>query len=468
MKKIKYLITCIISLLLFPIFAGAASGNISVSSTSTVVVGNTVTVTVTLSSGTPIGSWEMDLKYDKSFLQLTSSTAEAGGTYMVNAASTTSGVKSKSYTFKFKTLKKGNTNVSISSYYVVDNTQNDMSISAGSKTIKIITQEELEASYSKDNNLKSLGVENFQISPEFSKDTLEYSVVVPENTKEINIVASPNDSKSSVSGTGVKEVTSGVNTFQVVVRAENGAEKTYTLTVDVKDANPINVKVDGKDYTVVKIKENLPVANYYSEYTVKIDDFEIPAYKNDNTNIVLVGLKDSSGTASLFIYDEENKEYKAYHEIGINKTTILPLNTEDNLDGFNKGTVKIDELEVDCFYHDGEERFVVIYGINIEDGEKGFFLYDKDKQTLMKYTDSFTKDFKDKIQLYTYIIIGFSAILTIMFIIIIILLTKKKKRKPNISIPVMNKEGKNDIIEEKKVENELNYEEKIKKFKRKK
>ena len=42
------------------------------------------------------------------------------------------------------------------------------------------------------------------------------------------------------------------NKIEVVVTAQNGSTKTYTIEVTVKDLNPITVQVDGKNYTVVK------------------------------------------------------------------------------------------------------------------------------------------------------------------------------------------------------------------------
>ena len=48
-----------------------------------------------------------------------------------------------------------------------------------------MTQEELEASYSKDNDLKSLSVEGFEISPEFDKDVTENMFQNWPETKEL-------------------------------------------------------------------------------------------------------------------------------------------------------------------------------------------------------------------------------------------------------------------------------------------
>ncbi len=450
MKKIKYFLLSFLAIILLPLSVSAASGTIKVTGSSQVVVGNRVTLTVTLSSSTAIGSWEMNLNYDRNYLELVSTNSEGNGTKMVNSSAT--GVKSKSYTFTFKTLKSGSTTVSVNSYdaYAYSDLSK-MSLSSSGKKINIITQAELEASYSKDNNLKSLTVEGFELSPEFSKDITEYTVTVPENTKEITINATENDKAASVSGTGTFEVTQGTNTFQLVVRAENGSEKTYTVTVDVVDENPINVTIGDDAYTVVKIKEFLPVANAYQETTIKINEFDIPAYTSELTGFTLVGLKDSTGNISLFIYDDATNTYTPYTELQFNQLTIYVKETKEKLNGYEFGSVTINEIEVPAYYTSASSRFAIIYGINIETGEEGFFKYDKTDQSIQKYDDEMINELFEKNNLYSYIIIGFSAILIIMFIILIVTLRKGHKKK-NKKINVTEVKIIDDELEEKKEE----------------
>ena len=452
MRKIKVILISLFCLLVIPKTVFAASGKINVSGTSTVVVGNNVTVTVTLSSSTLIGSWEMSLNYDKNYLQLRSATSESNGIRM--AASTATGVKSKSYTFTFKTLKKGSTSVSVGGYLAYAYADlSEISLSSNSKKINIITQAELEASYSKNNNLASLGVEGFTLTPEFNANTLEYSVIVPEDTKNVNLTGTVQDKKASITGIGVQQVNQGNNKFLVTVKAENGSEKTYTINVDVKDENPIEVTVGDKKYTVVKIKENLPIASLYNEYSIKINEFDIPAYKNDYTGLVLVGLKDTEGNISLFIYDDENNSYKEYSELKSSQITIYPLKPEENIEGYKKGNVKIQYIDVEGFYLNEDSDFFVIYGVNVETGDKGFYMYDKKMQTLIKYNDELSSLLSEKIKLYTYIIIGFISLSVVMLIIIIVLVCKKGKKKKRgkdkekVVEEKINKEDKNEIIE---------------------
>ena len=453
MKRIKKFFMAMLIGLLFPCIVNAASGSINIASSSTVVVGNKVTVTVTISSGTKMGSWQMSLNYDKSYLQLTNSTARDGGTFMIDYAEDP-GVLKKTYTFTFKTLKSGTTKLSVDGYRAyVSSDLSALSLSANTKQIRIITQAELEASYSKNNNLSALEVEGFTLTPEFKTDILEYSVVVPENTKEVNIKATVQDKRASVNGIGTQAVNPGANKFSVVVRAQSGAEKTYVINVEVKDENPINVTVNGKNYTVVKIKENLPAASLYTETTININGFEIPAYKNDNTNLVLVGLKDEEGNISLYIYNKDKNEYQEYNEIGVNKITIYPLTSNEEIKGYKKDTITINGVKVDGYYYTKDSDYVIIYGVNVETGDKGFYMYDKKMQSLIKYNDEYIIDLNKKIELYSYIIIGFSGVFILM-IIIMIALAKKKSGKQRKQKPIEKEIKKN--VDEKNVIEEIN------------
>lgn len=444
MKKI---LSIIIAVLLLPIMVNASSGTISVSGANTGVVGNKITVTVNL-KGTALGSWEMDLNYDKSYLQLISSTAEGGGTYMVNAS--TSAIKSKNYTFTFKALKSGSTKLSVGSYSVYDfNDQSLVSISSSSsKTIKIMTQAELEASYSKDNNLKSLTVEGFDLTPTFDKDVLNYSVIVPEDTIKINVKAVASDSRSSIKGDGEIEVNTGANTVSVVVTAENGSEKTYTISVEVKDNNPIYVKVNNKDLSLVKASRLLSKPDAFEETTVTINDVEIPAFYNEICDITLVGLKSDDGKINLFIYDKDNNTYKNFVVITLDSVILMPIENDDAVEGYKLTDISIKDIPFKAHKFNDDSNFSIIYGVNLLTGEKGYYMYDSKLNTVITYNNEFSAYLLNQNKIFIYVICAFGGIVVILFIIIMSILHKKKNKKNirNKNIQPKPKEEK-EIIE---------------------
>ena len=458
MKKLKVFLLGIISLLVLPSMVNAASGKISVTGTSSAVVGNRVTITVTLSSSTAIGSWEMALNYDKSYLQLVSSTAESGGTKMLGYTTTLSGVKSKSYTFVFKTLKTGNTRVSVSSYLAYAMDESEMSLTSSSKSIRIMTQAELEASYSKDNNLKGLSVtvgeESFDLEEEFAKDTLEYHVTVPTGTTMVNVTATKNDSTASVDGDGEIEVTEGLNTIPIVVTAQNGDEKTYTLIVNVEDQNPIEVAIDGKNYTVVKSDSLLTAPAAFTATTVEIDGFQIPAFVNEAIGYTLVGLKDEEGNISYYRY--QNGEYSLYNELTSKSYTLVPVAFDTELD-YIKTAVEINGATMDAYKYSEDSNLYIINAINLETGKTNLYLYDKESEAAILFDESFINSANQTIQYYTYVIIAFAGALFLMLMLIFGLLHSTKKKQKKINQFIEKQEAKieatrklNDVVSEVK------------------
>ena len=456
MKKILYLMIVLLSFSLFSQNVEASSGKISVSSSSTVVVGNTLTVTVTLSSSTALGAWEFDINYDSSYLRLTSSTAENNGTYFVNYGN--GSMKSKTYTLKFKALKSGSTNITVGSYDVYDWNEDSMSITKSNKKVTLMTQEELEASYSKDNNLKDLSVtvgeETYELTPAFDRDTLEYNVTVPTGTTLVNINATRNDSTATVDGDGEIEVTEGLNTIPIVVTAQNGDEKTYTLIVNVEDQNPINVSVDGKNYTVVKSDTLLSAPVTFSPTTIQIDDFDIPAFVNDAIGYTLVGLKDEDGNVALYRYLDG--EYSLYNEFNSKSYILVPVSFDKELD-YIKTTALINGVSMDVYKYSEDSNLVIINAINLETGKEDLYLYDPDSGAAIVFDESFIQDTNQTIEYYTYIIIAFGGALLLMLIVIFVLLHSTKKKQKKIKEFILKQEAKieatrklNDVVDEVK------------------
>lgn len=432
MKKTLKFISLLVALVFIPLKVDAASASIGLTSSSTVVLGNSVTVTVTLSSSTAIGSWEMLLDYDTSYLSLVSTTSEAGGLKMVNSSST--GTKSTTYTYTFKTLKSGSTTVSMGSYLVYDfDAMSKMTVTSSSKTITVKTQAEVEASYSKDNYLKSLGVTDYELEETFDLYSNEYTVNVPENVKEVNLTGVVNDTRSSIAGLGTKEVSLGANLFEIVVTAQNGSQNTYKLTVNVIDENPIIVNVNDVEYVVVKFNDELEPPRTFTETTVTIEDVEVPAFTNEILGYTLVALKDNEGTIEYFIYDEDNSSYTLYKELSFLNLIIIPTSTNKELDDYIKGTETILGEEFTVFKLSEDSRFLIFYGKNVVTGEETFYKYDTVDQTLIVYDDEVEDDSKimDTLLLFKNIIIGFAGIISVLFISLITLLSKNRKLRKN-------------------------------------
>ncbi|GHV72416.1 hypothetical protein FACS1894201_01460 [Bacteroidia bacterium] len=88
--------------------------------------------------------------------------------------------------------------------------------------------------------LSALSVSTGTLSPVFNADTTNYTVEVPSSTTSLTISATKSSTVATVSGTGSKSLAIGLNTFNVIVTAQDGVtQKTYTITVT--RATPVSV-----------------------------------------------------------------------------------------------------------------------------------------------------------------------------------------------------------------------------------
>lgn len=414
----------------------AATGTVTISSNkSQVVVGNTVTYTVKVSSSQPLGVFQYHISYDSSMLSLTSGESSGAPVF-------TGSEKSKTYTFKFKAKKAGTATVkfNVSGGYTFN--QETLSLASKSKSVKIITQEQLEASYSKNNNLSKLGVEGYDLSPSFSSSVTSYTVNLPANTESIKVTGTKADSSASVEGLGTKSVEDGSNTIKIVVTAENGSTKTYTINAIVEELDPITVTVEDKEYTVVRKAKLLetPSSDFVAS-TTKLNDFDVPTLFNEKANIVLVGLKDSEGNITLFIY--ENNTYTKYNQYTFDKVTLHILDKEikdyvktEDIELVDTNIVAIPKTDNDKIttYILKDDKYNYFYAINLENGKENIYRFDKEENTVQRHEFVEEKPIvvteEDKAT-YQYIIIGLLAFIFLTYFIILInLLFKGNKKKP--------------------------------------
>lgn len=81
------------------------------------------------------------------------------------------------------------------------------------------------------NWLKSLSIDNCNLTPAFSGGATQYSLIVGENTAAVNINASPVAGTSSVTGAGTVNLNYGSNTVKVVCTAQNGSAREYIIDI---------------------------------------------------------------------------------------------------------------------------------------------------------------------------------------------------------------------------------------------
>mgnify|MGYP004526857823 FL=1 len=430
-KKIC-LFLCTLFLLLTPLNTFALSGSYDISSSSSVEVGDTISVKFTIKAS-KMFYWQAYITYDNSHLQLVS-----GSTTFQGESDSINGQGSVSKTLKFKAKKTGSSWVAIamgSSGYNINNNSESISFSKKSKTINI--KEKTVKTYSSNNNLSSLSVDQYQISPSFNKNTTEYTVDLPANTEKIKITAKAEDKNASVSGDGEVTVSEGKNKITIKVKAENGNIKEYILNASVKELEPIDVNIDNKKYTVIRKKDQLPkVSATYTDTTVEINSQQVPALFSEITKYTLVGLKDESGNINLYVYDKDKNSYTVYQEFGFNKLTIVPVKAINIPKNYKETTITIDNQNIVAY--ENKSQFPIFYGMNIESGKTDWYSYDKEENTIQRFSTDSNNTTKSNtnsdIDIYLYAIILLGGVLVITYLIILINLLKKKTKPKKIEL----------------------------------
>lgn len=337
------------------------------------------------------------------------------------AGSDSKWIEDGTITVYFSALKVGSATISVNANDVSDASGNEFK---GSRSIKINVVKKknstinVNPNYSKNNYLKSLEVEEYQITPDFNKDTLEYTVTLTPGTEKINIKAQAEDNKANIKGIGEVSVSEGTNTINITVTAENGNEKVYKIIATNEEKDPIIVNINSNEYTVIKKTEILGSIDGYKNSTVNINGFSIPTLFNEITKVNLVGLKDKDGNIKLFSYDSQTGKYREYIEISFNKMNLYIK--ENNKSKYKKVKIKVNDIEVIAYKIDGIDDYYLLYGTNTLTGNTGYYLYDTEENSIQRYNtillEKVTKE-KDK-YLSLVIVLSCVCFLSMLFLLI--------------------------------------------------
>ena len=438
MKKIlKYLLTILFTFSVLGDVVFAASYSISVTS-NTVTVGNSVTLKVNGSGLT--GRFNVSSS--------NSSVASLSGSSVW--------VENNTQSIKISTKKAGTAVITVTpTDGISDSMGNEASLSV--KKITITVKEKSTTSSGGSNTtpvkpkstnsyLSSLTIDGYELDEKFDKQTLEYSVTVKEGTEKIKVNAQLADSSAKVTGIGDLTVTEGLNTFNILVTAENGSKRTYVLKVTVKEYEPISVKVGNDEYTIVRRNKDLPkISDYFVEKQVTIDDNIVDGYYNENLDYTVVGLKDKFGKIKFYIYDDG--KYTLYNEQVFNGMVLRVLDKEMPM-GYKKTNFSYNEMKIDSYQEvkldiikntyalDNNDingnNFYLFYAVNMETGKEELYQYDAVDKTVQRYNTLILDMYKEqsnKYYLYLLCCILVLGVTIVTFSTIIICGKRRRKKK---------------------------------------
>ncbi len=180
---------------------------------------------------------------------------------------------------------------------------------------------------SSDNELKSLFVNNGKMSPSFSPDNLTYNVIVAGDVTKLDLKYLTNDSKATVKVEGNTNL--GEKTVvKVIVTAEDGTTRTYTLKVTKSDDNSSNrlILLNVKEGS---LKEEFNSDKYEYSITVpkktkKLTIDAIPERKD--CKVEIIGNRNlGKGTSTILIKLTDKNGYSSYYRLNVKKSSAITI-----------------------------------------------------------------------------------------------------------------------------------------------
>lgn len=439
MKRIiKYLSIILIAFVAFIPKVLAADFSISVTS-NTVTVGNTISLRIDGTASGLTGRFNISTS-NSSVASISSSNIwieNNVGTVTISAKSAGTAVITVSPTDGISDKNANEPKLSPRSITITVNAKQTPPVNnSGSNTY---TPQKTKSS---NNFLSSLTIDNLKLNEEFDKEKLEYTLTIPAETEKIKINAQLADSNAKVSGIGEQKVSIGLNTFEIVVTAENGSKKTYIIKATLEELKPIEVTIDKEKYTVIRKRKDLPkISDYNIEKDITIEDNIIEGYYNEKLKYDLVGLKDATGKINYYIY--KNNKYTLYNEHTFGGTTLEIL--DKKVSNLKKTSFTYDEAKITSYQEvkmdlikntyalDNNDitgnQFYLFYAKNVETGKEYLYQYDALEKTVQRYNMEVLDMYKmNSDTYYKYLII---SILVIGILLITLSITLIKNGKNN-------------------------------------
>lgn len=389
------LVVCSILLccaLFIPLQVRAAGAYITASS-YTIYVGDTVTFTVGANNAAGYITVSGDVNDYDWFDNSTK-------TYSVKATSTgTIDVNIQGVVADYNTEKDISVNSSIS-VKVIQRPSSNQSQSSQQNTQTNLQQgsqttETDTTSKSNDASLASLQISDGTLSPAFKSGTTNYELSLPSDAESIKIEAKANDSKASVSGAGEISLKQGNNKIEIIVTAEDGTTKTYTINAYVEEKPEVYLNYHDQELGVVKNTDQVSKpSDAFEEVTLEIDGKEVTGWKNNIMEVtVLYMIDEESGEKNFYIYDTESKSITSiFKPVALLGNNLYIIDIDEDLQdriGMTFTTVTVDEQELPGWTFDeaGFDSYCLIYVMN-EQGEKQYYQYETTQNTLQLYSNA--------------------------------------------------------------------------------
>lgn len=387
-----------------------------------VSVGKTVAFSITVPSGSE--AWTYSVSWSGNL------TLESGDTAPMGFEG-----DSRTNQLVFRANSTGTGTVSISAgSYCIAGVDYDASGSASVTIVSASTPDDSEPDYtpstpgkSGNNALSTLTVSAGTLTPAFDPAVTEYTLSLPQGTEKLTLTATPSDSNATVQGDGELTLQEGENTLPLVVTAENGDTKTYTVTAKVAQAPTLFLDYNGQRLGVVKdVSQVTPPAGFAPAEPITYSGDTLPIWTDVSGKRTLVYLMDEKTSAQgFYLFSQTTGVQSPYLPILCGSVTYIYTDIPKELSsvpGLTPATVKAFGQTLNGWtYNDASLKdFCVLYLMD-DAGSYGYYTYDSRAETLQRFSGAvFADDAGQSLRvpmLYVYIAGGAALVLLILLIV---------------------------------------------------
>lgn len=313
---------------------------------------------------------------------------------------------------------------------------------------------------SNDSTLKSLSISNATIN--FNQNLKNYFVDVANDVTEVTITSQLNHGKASyVNGFGNRKVklNEGKNEVLIKVKAENGSESVYSITITRSLSNNNNltsISVDDKVIKMIKnkLKYTINVNNEITKVNITgVTEHEKATITVDNKDLVV-----GSNIISITV-TAPNGEKKIY-ELDIVRDDLISTNADlkniiisgykldfsSNVKKYNLTIKDEDELDIKVITDSDKAKYLITGNSKLKDGSIiKIKVTAEDKKTENIYEINITKEKKSFPIL---LILGICAGVGLLVVIIVVLTKKPKDNSLQAVTEVTTDSLNNNLIDE--------------------
>ncbi len=193
---------------------------------------------------------------------------------------------------------------------------------------------------SSNNYLSSITINAGNLSPEFYRETFEYTVEnLPEDITELEINATAEDERAHISGLGVVSLNPGENRIQINVTAENENVREYVLIVNRKQ-DLVESDLRLTTLEISQINRNgefsnleIPFDKETFEYNVEVDndivDLDVnPTVEREGIIVETTGeknLKDGENIVSITLKAQNDQNIQTSYVVKVNRKSGMEV-----------------------------------------------------------------------------------------------------------------------------------------------